>query len=239
MASAFWAGFAETLKGRMDARFQQDMDMQREERLLELKKKYDREIIDPQMTKVVGNEEIHYNRYGEELSRRQLSPEELEMRDLDKRGKVAGVVGAEAGAQKAGLEAQYYTADREHQIGIDKDASARGWAMIGLDRERLDRDKPSNQISAGIDEVVMLLQEGGGEADTSPEALTQQFEMELQQAAPKGEEAQRRVIAKYKGLALRLKARTGAAVRQEFAPTKESPIEALLRMRGGTPPPQQ
>lgn len=238
MASAFWGGFAGALGQRMDARFQQDMDLQKQERLLELSKKYEDELIDPSQTQIVGNEEIKYNKRGKEISRRTLSPEELEARSLAKRKATADVSSAEAGAQKAGLEAQYYTADREHQIGMDKDASARGWAAIGLDRERLDRDKPSNQISAGIDEVVMLLQEGGGENTTSPEALTQQFEIELQQAAPQGEAAQRRVIAKYKGLALRLKSRSGLQMRQEFGTDKESPIEALLRMRGGTPPQQ-
>lgn len=177
-ANAFWGGFAESLKGRLDQENAIDLDMQREERLQELKKKYEQEIIDSNQTQIVGNEEVRYNKFGTEISRRQLSPEEIAMRKaaVDKTTADARKSVADAGMS----EFDYGNREADRQMALDDAASIRaareaqvqqGWGSLEVqrtrnrdDREARVQDRLFQDVQKNYNEVIAALEQVGADA---------------------------------------------------------------------------
>jgi len=131
--------------GRMDARHQQEMELKKARALEELRREFEAEILDHNATRIDGEFEIRYNKYGQEISRRRLSPEELEMRQAGLSSKKASGRLAEAQAAVAESEAQF----APERIGLERDRlkadieTSRGnlrvnQARLGLDRENFE-----------------------------------------------------------------------------------------------------
>lgn len=219
MANAFWGGFARSLKDNIDADMDMERDLAKQDKLEQLKKKYEAEIIDSSQTQVVGNEEVRYNKYGTEISRRALSPEELAMRK-------AAVDKASADARRSVTEADmsdYQYGNREEDRALDRATKQagvdQGWAHVNIARDRLNRDMTREEKDRA-ELVTTTLFEAGDNGDVSAMALMEQYDMELE--AAKDKEDRERVIAKYLGLArnrlMDTKARTQQQYRQGNTP---------------------
>jgi len=156
MASTFVGGFARALMGRMDARHQQEMELKKARALEELRREFEAEIIDHNATRIEGEFEIRYNKYGQEISRRRLSPEELEMRQEELKSKKASGRLAEAQAKVAESEAQF----APERIGLERDRlkadieASRGNLGINRDRLSLDRRRYEDELSASEEKKI-------------------------------------------------------------------------------------
>ncbi len=216
MANAFWGGFAKGLKGRLDQENDLELEMDKEKRLQDLKKKYEAEIIDSQQTQIVGNEEIRYNKYGTEISRRPLSPEEIAVRKAEV-GKVT------ADARRSTTEADmsdynYGNREEDRKLKLDEYESVRnareaqtaqGWAGLDIQRERL---TPKEEEEVQL--VEALIYEGGDIDKDSAQALYEAFQVDLGRASTPAE--RKSIIARYKGQAKNRVNRTNQAVRAEY-----------------------
>ena len=211
MASAFFAGFADTLKDiRLDDR-KRTRDLEDADALQRLKKKYESEIVDNQATRIVGSDEIRYNKFGDEISRRTLSPEELSARKAE-------LAKTEADARKAGAEADMSVKDRDfydedRSLDVEEKRSiraareagvAQGWAGVANSTRGLDLQE-ARLNKEGEDEVTALLYEADGAGDSSAAALQKRYLMRLEQATTKAQKQQ--IIAEYKGIARNLLAK--------------------------------
>lgn len=217
MASSFWGGFARTM---LDDRREDDKrkaDFDREKNLLELRKKYEAEIVDSQQTQIEGNMEVGYNKFGTKIYERVLSPERLAERKakLDAANAEARRAGALAGTAEA--ELRDYDVDKKlerserQSIQAAREAqTAQGWTRIAQDNERLSLDRETRS-DMNRDEVTAILMEAGDEGDVSAMSLLDQYDMEFEQAKDKAERS--RVIAKYKGLARQRLNKTKAGLR--------------------------
>lgn len=177
MASAFWGGFADTmLQGRLrDQEAQREID--KEQRLAELKRKYEGQIVDSQLTQIVGNEEIRYNKFGEEMFRRALSAEELAVRK-------AAVDKGSAEARRAVTEADMsdYTygnreedrrmslEDRTLERAVKQAQIDQGWRSLDISAARNRDDRQARQddrvfldVQKNYNEVVAALEQVGPE----------------------------------------------------------------------------
>lgn len=156
MASTFVGGFARAVMGRMDARHQQEMELKKARALEELRREFEAEIVDHNATRIDGEFEIRYNKYGQEISRRRLSPEELEMRRAELSSKKASGRLAEAQATVAETEAQF----APERIGLERDRlkadieASRG--RLGLDRDsfELQKRKYEDELSAAEERKI-------------------------------------------------------------------------------------
>jgi len=142
--------------GRMDARHQQEMELKKARALEELRREFEAEIIDHNATRIEGEFEIRYNKYGQEISRRRLSPEELEMRQEELKSKKASGRLAEAQAKVAESEAQF----APERIGLERDRlkadieASRGNLGINRDRLSLDRRRYEDELSASEEKKI-------------------------------------------------------------------------------------
>lgn len=148
MTSAFWGGFAGSLKDRLDDDRRAERDLEKEDKLLQLKKKYEQEIIDSSLTQIVGNEEIRYNKYGTEISRRTLNPEELAIRKAAMDKSTADARRAVTEADMSEYDYGNREEDRTYKLedrNLEREATRaridQGWGALDLQRERNDLDK--------------------------------------------------------------------------------------------------
>lgn len=202
MASAFWGGFASSLKGRLDQQYTQDLEMQKARALKELEKEFGAEIVDPQLTRTVGNKEVFYNKYGNKVYERDLSPEEVETNKLKMDKGRLEVEGLEFDVEVKGKDASFYDADRQRALDeADSVRAAReagvaqGWERVRLDRGRLggDLNKQANAV------IQKLYRVQGANGVNSPERMVETFRAALAGAATPEEKAQ--VIAQWDGTA--------------------------------------
>lgn len=191
MASAFWGGFADTIKGRMDAEFSADLESKKQRARLELEREFAKELVDSSQTKIVGNEEVTYNKYGEEIRRRPLSPQELEQIDL-------GVRKTRAEVGKSEKELAVFDEDRNWERDYkNRELGIRGRGL-DLQEARLNRADKDDMLRER-DNVIALFMEAGDIGDNSAMAMLGRYDMEYQAATT--DEQRRAVIAKYLGQA--------------------------------------
>lgn len=205
MANAFWSGFAGTMRDSRIKDRDSERDVEREDALMRLKKKYESEIVDSSQTTIEGTAEVRRNKFGDVISQRELSPDELAAKkaQLDKVAADARRAGAEADVSVK--DAALYDEDR--QLSLEDKKIARdlqreqlnisrghlGVAQRGLDiRERDAKEAKADQVTA-------LFFEAGDLGDASAMSLVEQYEMELENAP--NEAARQRVISKYLGQA--------------------------------------
>lgn len=156
MASTFVGGFARAVMGRMDARHQQEMELKKARLLEELRREFEKEIIDHNATRIDGEFEIRYNKYGQEISRRRLSPEELEMRQAELSSKKASRRLTEAQATVAESEAQF----APERIGLERDRlnadieAARGNLDANRRRIALEERQYEDSLSAAEERKI-------------------------------------------------------------------------------------
>ena len=209
MASAFWGGFADTYGGIMDEKRQANLSAETEAKkqrmLKELEKEFGQEIIDNSLTRVEGNEEVRYNKYGTEVSRRPLSAAEIEQRDLGTRKVRADVTSAEAGAEVAGLERDNYEEDRIFNRSLQQGQLDLQRANVGIAQQRLELEKQKLSPAAdqAANEIVSALYAADGTGGVNSGAgLAQAFMADLDAAV--SESAKLQVIAQWRGKAAAL-----------------------------------
>jgi hypothetical protein len=204
MASAFWGGFADSLKGSID----KDEEEKREERKLrlaeQLKLEYIGKLVDSSQTSIEGDFEVKRNAQGEVLSRTQLSPERLQEIKNERKRQEAETEGAiaDAGVKKKGLE--YFDQDRQ----AEREDKALGrrlqQAGVSIAQARFDYDKSQDeQEQAMEDEQLindarkMLRAVGDVPAglDNSVESRSAILENALEEALAAGDKAGARRIA--------------------------------------------
>jgi hypothetical protein len=163
-----WQNVAKSLGGSLEKNAEAQRRMQEQVNIMELQKKYADELIDPRMTRVEGNMEIYRNARGQELSRRELSPEEVADRkrvrdkeDADTRSAVAGAGLAEF---NLGAAPEDKALDRENIRSAMADrAASRGiaGAQLGIARERLELDRENQDYTRGeaLEEKVAVAEE--------------------------------------------------------------------------------
>lgn len=215
MASAFWGGFANTLKDiRLDDR-NREKNLEDADALERLKEKYAAKIVKD--TKIIGSDEVRYNQFGDEISRRTLSAEELA-------AKKAALAKTEAEASEATARAGITTKDfanydEDRTFALDEKKSIRASRehgdrlaseRVGLDRERLNQDRTRAEQTE-TEKVTEVLFQAGDIGDTSAMALLGEYEAELEAATTK--EERKRVIAKYLGEARNRLMKAQAALR--------------------------
>jgi len=232
MASSFWGGFARTM---LDDRREDDKrkaDFDRERNLLELRKKYESEIVDSQQTEIVGTEEVRYNKFGTEISRRALGPEQIAQRKAALEVANAEARRASALAGRAENELRDYDVDkqlerteRQNIQAARADQSSQGWARIAQDNERISLDRETRS-EMNRDEVTAILMEAGDEGDVSAMSLLDQYDMEYEQAKNKSEQS--RVIAKYKGLARQRLNKVKAGLRASGSSSLDNILNATV-----------
>jgi hypothetical protein len=205
MASAFWGGFADTLKDiRLEDRAG-EKEMERQDALMRMKEKYQAKIVDSQQTTIEGTTEVRRNQFGDVISRRELSPEEADARkaQLAKTQADAARSTAEAGISAKSLE----TFDDDRRVRLEESASVRaareanvaqGWAGVANASKRLSLDE-ARLGRAEADLVTSTLFEAGDLGDVSAMSLLEEYDRELTQATD--EKQRQRVIAKYLGTA--------------------------------------
>lgn len=187
-----------SIAGRMATNMGKNDDAQREmrkaEALMELQKKYDDEIIDSAQTRIVGNEEIRYSKRGREISRRQLSPEELLARKQELDKAAADVRRSTADAGKAEFDLEY----ADDKFNLDSEATrqsiAESRARISQGERRLSLDA-ANSAGGGnlgadlykqISEARQLIVEASESDDVSSAVQLDRFEAELSAAMQSG-----------------------------------------------------
>lgn len=167
MANAFWGGFASSLKERLDSDFNSEQEFKRQRMLMELKKEFEAEIIDNQLTQIEGNEEVLYNKYGEVLRRRQLSPDQIAARqaELQKVQAEARRAGAEADVKVK--DSEFYDDDRKRKLDNEAADNRRADEQVGISRghlgvaqERLslDRDNKDEAKDMALDDEIAQIQ---------------------------------------------------------------------------------
>lgn len=229
MASAFFSGFANTLKDiRLDDR-KRTRDLEDADALQRLKKKYEAEIVDNSMTKIIGSDEVRYNKFGDEIGRRTLSPEELSARkaELAKIEADAATATATAGIKNKELGSYDKRLSLDEEVarsGMRNDSARVSIAQEGnnISRERLNAD--ISRLDKGDEsEVIALIQEANGMGASSADALQERYLTRLDSAKTKQE--RERIVAEYKGAARSLLNR----IKQENA------IEQRRAAGGGMP----
>lgn len=235
MANAFWGGFASSLKGRMDADYESELELKRQRALKELEKEYGREVIDSALTVIEGNEEVRYNKYGEPISRRPLSPQEIEIRDA-----TTGKVKAEgrralAEAGKSEAEAEYTPRrlaldERQAEASIASSRASAAAAMGGLDLRRQEMEHNiSEKEQQKVDEAEQLIWAASQSDDASARSKAELFQAELAGALATGDKVRyNRLLNQIKGeLSLSyLRAKTDASTQRG----------SFGSMPGSTPP---
>lgn len=201
MTSAFWGGFAGGVQKQRDIEYAASQEEKKMRLAEELRAQYDGKIVDSSQTTYEGNFEVKRSKLGNEISRRQLTPEEIAARkaDQEKNVALADEAKARAGVAVKGLE--NYDSDRQFEID-DKAAGRRiqqaqlGLTARGLDiqEQRLDREAE--------DVPIQLLFEADGFGDSSAATLMENYRDRLAMAETKAD--RKAIIAEYTGTARQL-----------------------------------
>lgn len=180
--------------GQKETQFERDTKRRQLEE--ELKKKYEGQIIDPSQTRIEGNQEIRYNKYGEKISTRTLSPEEAEARQLELEEKRTKTQRAKAETASAEAEAKYkprvFESTLESQAA-SRDASrasaenARG--RLSLDQKQYD-DRISQAQQDRVNEAEQLIYAVGNNGDASAAQKAELLSAKLTAAKSSGDTAE-------------------------------------------------
>jgi hypothetical protein len=218
-----WGGFARNLSDRIDKNQEREAEGAEWERRAklekELEKKYGAEVVSS--TGTIGNEEVSYNKFGDIIRRRPLTAEELKLRDAtinkaDADSRLS-VFNADSAPRKLDADLRL----TEQQIDASRDASARGWAGVGIERERLSLDREANTglpkaVATEVYETIAMLNDLPPNGITSPALEAEAYERSIEEAQAKGDLAEvRRITARTQGqIASRLRVRkTGDTTR--------------------------
>lgn len=115
---SFLSGFARSLEGSMAKESDAAREMEKQRMLMELKKKYEAEIVRADLTTIEGNIEKRRNQFGDVISERELSPEEAEVRKAEIDKLKAATRSAIAGADSAEFEVE----NQDEILGLDMEA---------------------------------------------------------------------------------------------------------------------
>jgi hypothetical protein len=213
MANAFWSGFARTLNEnitkRVDRAEEDASFARRKEMEMELEKKYGAEVVD--RTAIVGDKEISYNKFGDPIKERILSPEELQLRRAEVDKTLADSRKSTADAGRAEFELEYaddkFELDRaltQEQIATARANRANDSERVALDRQRLQYETGGKgglpkTVRNDVNSVYTMLEAVGNDGVNSVQGLEGAFEADLDAARLAGPEEVERVVAKWKG----------------------------------------
>lgn len=172
--SDFIGGFAGSLKQNIDrdlnAAKEDERWAARERARMELEKEYAAEVV--ARTAIEGNREVRYNKYGDPVGERDLTPEEIQeltnarlKSGADARAAVAGAGLAEFNLSKAPDAWALDVEGKRATIDAYRDDSDRGWRALDIQERELEQNGPMARLLYETD--VML-----NEAEASPPPVT-------------------------------------------------------------------
>jgi hypothetical protein len=229
MTSAFWGGFAGSLKEGLDKDEEEKRRGREAELAEELKAKYEARLVDSTQTTYEGNSEVRRNRFGDIISRRELSPEEAADRKAAREALAADTDKKRADADRARVEAQYADDIALGNVTQSKAAAAASYASADrsrtvTEREGLDRtERKEAEIQTLVNEAVQMLEAVGGTDNVSGSSSADAQMAQIQAARDSGNVRElhniiNRIKGKY-GLKL-LEAKTAAETPPLFGGTQ-------------------
>lgn len=204
---SFLSGFARTLQGSMakDSDAAREMDKQR--MLMELKKKYESEIVRADLTTIEGNIEKRRNQFGDVISERELSPEEADQRKAEleriKAQSRAALAGAESAEFQVENQDEILSLDMEgKRADIEQSRASTASAYESAATSRFNRgrtqtedDRKVMEAAAELEGVLASIESDDGTSDAAQAAaIAAELEGALQSES-NPDELRRKIIS--------------------------------------------